>query len=240
MIFYQISDINPTYSKSNWDMMGMIIRLGPLQVDLLDPSSSGLPTVLQQTAAEFWLFGDGESVSIVKVRGASASRACRQRGKTNGYVWQCYFFFRWEELGSLLLWLLSVRSLVLFCSLDDGEKICLNCVKMYLGLWDHRFWLRRQKDRRIEVRKRCKIKEVLPHGVYNKTSFPEPILVPRLSYSSLAAAPLKGISETKVECGEPNPEETEGMQTVPHLQYQIFSSNRFFSCNFLLHVKTQV
>lgn len=56
MIFYQISDINPTYSKSNWDMMGMIIRLGPLQVDLLDPSSSGLPTVLQQTAAEFLAF----------------------------------------------------------------------------------------------------------------------------------------------------------------------------------------
>ena len=36
--------------------MGMIIRLGPLQVDLLDPSSSGLPTVLQQTAAEFLAF----------------------------------------------------------------------------------------------------------------------------------------------------------------------------------------
>ena len=83
--------------------MGMIIRLGPLQVDLLDPSSSGLPTVLQQTAAEFLAFRRRRERFDCKSAWSLSQPGMSSAWQDEWLRLTMLLFFRWEELGSLLL-----------------------------------------------------------------------------------------------------------------------------------------
>ena len=81
----------------------MIIRLGPLQVDLLDPSSSGLPTVLQQTAAEFLAFRRRRERFDCKSAWSLSQPGMSSAWQDEWLRLTMLLFFRWEELGSLLL-----------------------------------------------------------------------------------------------------------------------------------------